>query len=631
VEKKPPITQLELLAADITPNSADKESRTATMRFYTGASVQRTDYFSGEKYNLAFSMDPAHVDLSRLNGGAPLLNAHQSYDIGDQLGVVTKAWIENGVGMADVRFSQRDGVTDVWNDVASGIVRNVSMGAAIHKLQDVTPDDADDSAMKSYLAVDWQPMEISLVPIPADGGAGFLSHQEVIPNVNKRAIAPQEKNMEENNVVDVARLTNEAITAERLRVSEIRTAVRTAQLDESLADQLVDSGTTADEARRQVLAKLAERTAVNPTRSNAEVTRDQADTRFAAVTAAMLHRHNPAQYKLDDASRQYRSMSLMEIAVEMLSSQGKNVRGLPKMEIAQLAFAGAGTTDYPSILANVANKTLRSAYQAAPQTFKPFCRMSSAADFKPVNRTQLGDAPTLELVDESGEFKYGFIPDGKETYALGTYGKIIAVSRQAIINDDLNAFTRIPELQGRAAARLESNLVWGIITGNPNMADGNALFSSPHANLAGAGTMISVASLGAARAAMRQQTGLGSTEILDLMPKFLIVPTALETIAQQYVNQTNVVYTKASDFNPFAGALQVVAEPRLDTNSALSWYLACGPDQIDTIEYAYLTGQEGVYLETRLGFEVDGMELKARLDFAAKAIDFRGFYKNPGA
>ena len=115
------------------------------------------------------------------------------------------------------------------------------------------------------------------------------------------------------------------------------------------------------------------------------------------------------------------------------------------------------------------------------------------------------------------------------------------------------------------------------------------------------------------------------------MAKYLIVPSALETTAEQYVTQTNIIYTKPSDFNPFANKLQVLAEPRLDANSTTAWYLAGDPGQIDTIEYAYLEGNEGVYLESRIGFDVDGLELKARLDFAAKAIDWRGFYKNPGA
>ena len=116
-----------------------------------------------------------------------------------------------------------------------------------------------------------------------------------------------------------------------------------------------------------------------------------------------------------------------------------------------------------------------------------------------------------------------------------------------------------------------------------------------------------------------------------MQPKYLLVPSAQETLAQQYVTQTNIIYTKSTDYNPFANLLQVLAEPRLDATSTISWYTAADPGQIDTIEYCYLEGQEGVYLENRVGFDIDGVELKARLDFAAKALDWRGFYKNPGA
>jgi phage major head subunit gpT-like protein len=329
-------------------------------------------------------------------------------------------------------------------------------------------------------------------------------------------------------------------------------------------------------------------------------------------------------------------MTLMEIGRDILKRRGIDTKGLSKAELAgaMLGMETRGgfhsTSDFANIVLNVANKTLRSAYEAAPQTFKPFARQVTAPDFKTIARVQLGDAPSLEKVNESGEFKRGTISDGKEQYSLATYGKVVAINRQVIINDDLGAFTRRPEMFGRAAADLQSDTVWGILTSNPNMGDGVALFHATHGNLAGAAAAIGVSTLGDARAAMRKQKGLNG-RFINIMGKYLIVPAALETVAEQYVTQTNIIYTKSSDYNPFANKLQVIAEPRLDAASALSWYMAADPAQIDTIEYCFLEGNEGVYLESRMGFDVDGVELKARLDFAAKAIDHRGFWKNPGA
>jgi phage major head subunit gpT-like protein len=254
-----------------------------------------------------------------------------------------------------------------------------------------------------------------------------------------------------------------------------------------------------------------------------------------------------------------------------------------------------------------------------------------ATDFKSMHRVQLGEAPQLLEVGESGEFKRGTLGESKESYKVKTYGRVVAITRQVLINDDLDAFTRIPAMYGNSIAQLESDVVWGIITANPAMADGNALFHTTHKNLAGTGAALDVLSVGAARAAMALQTGLDKKTVLNIRPAFLIVPAALELKAEQLVAQNLVPAATSSVVPQSIRTLAPISEPRLDAASATAWYLAASPNQIDTIEYAYLEGQQGAYIETRNGFDVDGVEIKCRLDFGAKAIDWRGLYKNPGA
>lgn len=170
-----------------------------------------------------------------------------------------------------------------------------------------------------------------------------------------------------------------------------------------------------------------------------------------------------------------------------------------------------------------------------PRTFSLFCRQVLATDFKSMHRVQLGEAPQLLEVGESGEFKRGTLGESKESYRVKTYGRVVAITRQTLINDDLDAFTRIPAMYGNSIAQLESDVVWGIITANPAMADGNALFHTTHKNLAGTGAALDVASVGAARAAMALQTGLDKKTVLNIRPAFLIVPAALELKAEQLV------------------------------------------------------------------------------------------------
>jgi hypothetical protein len=336
-------------------------------------------------------------------------------------------------------------------------------------------------------------------------------------------------------------------------------------------------------------------------------------------------------------------MSLLEMGRDFLEARGVRTRGLDKMRLAEMLlqgqrmgrqfeyFAGGAesTGDFPAILANVANKTLRQAYQSYPQTFKPFTRQVTAPDFKPINRVQLSDAPVLQQLNEKGEYHRANLTDSNISYQLATFGEIVALTRRVIINDDLSAFTRVPALLGVATARLESDKVWAVITANATAiftgdTTATALFAVAHSNYGASGDGLSVASLALGRQNFRLQTGPQGT-ILNLTPRYLIVPAALETTALQLVAPMNLAVTAVTAGVPdWVRSMIVVVEPRLDANSTTRWYLAADPVDIDTIEYCFLEGQEGVYFETRQGFEVDGIEMKARMDFAAAAIDYRG-------
>ena len=619
--------------ACFSPDSFRQESgaqATVDLVWTTGATVRRTDWWTGRKYDESLVVSEEAVDLSRLNAGAPLLDSHDAGSTSAVIGVVERAWIEKGNGFATVRFSERAEVAPIVADVKAGILRNISVGYAVRKYE-VTENES--SGVDVRRAVDWTPMEISVVAVPADAGAGFRAEStrfpcEMILTPKADPASLQERKMDENKPAapadkphDLDAIRAEAALAERQRVSEITTLCQRHGIAD-FADKLVSGGVTVEAARSEILEKLAVRDA-GRVKPHIETLVDETETRRAAVENAILHRARPGAVKLDEAARQYRGLSLLEIGRELCEKEGVSTRGLDKMELARRSLA---TSDFPAILANVANKTLRAGYEIAPQTFKPFCRQTSAPDFKQIQRTQIGDAPALKKVNESGEFTVGAIGEGKESYQLATYGRIIAITRQTLINDDLGAFADLPAKFGRAAAMLESDIVWGIITGNPAMGDGNALFHASHGNI-GAGA-ISVAGFDAMRVAMRKQKSLDGQPI-NLMPEFLLVPAAKETLAQQYTS-ADFVSAKSADINPFKSALTVIVEPRLDAASSDMWYAAASPGAIDTIEYCYLDGNEGVYIETRNGFEVDGMEIKARLDFAAKAIDYRGFYRSTG-
>jgi len=380
--------------------------------------------------------------------------------------------------------------------------------------------------------------------------------------------------------------------------------------------------------------------------TNVVTVQDSMQVRMAGIEQAILHRIAPAT-KIDDNGRQYRGMSLLEIGRDFLEAHGVNTRGQDRMELAgqMLHFRSGGmhgTSDFSSLFANVANKRLRNAYDENPGTYAMWARRApNAPDFKSLSVVQLSGAPDLLQTNEHGEFKYGKMTDGAESYAVLTYGRIVSLTRQAIINDDLRAFERLVTAFGFSARRLENRTVYSQLTANAALADTGLLFNSTavttaggHANLqTGAGSALQLASLTAGRTAMRLQKGMAGEE-LALAPSYLIVPAALEQTAYQL---TSNQYTPAtqSAVNEFRTggrtALEAIVEPLLDANSATAWYLAAASSQVDTVEYCYLDGAEGPVIESQIGFETDGISYKCRLDFAAKAIDFRGLAKSNGA
>ena len=677
-------------AADLLPATINPQERSIEVVWSTGARVRRQPLF-GDPFDEELSMDPKSVHLERLNAGAPLLKLHDLQALESIIGSVVPgtARIEKGLGIARVSFSERDDVEPLWDDVMAGHIRAVSIGYQVHRYEVSQVANGPDV----WRAVEWTPFEISAVPVGADPAAGFRSVEPLLPcTVNRSppstsSVISMETRMEDpvietippanpvsqqtsvpgapsptlqpvpapspvpqiENTEAAARVievpvytgpTHEetadmiarAQANERERVGTIYDLTARLGLERSMADDLVKRGTSLNDARKLILDKVADASdekRIFPHISVPIGGLDEKVTRREAAVNSLLHRYNPGMFSLSDAARDYRGMSLLELAREFLQASGTNVRGLSRDEIATRALHT--TSDFPEILANVTNKTLRQAYEAYPQTFKPFCRQVQTSDFRDITRVQMGEAPQLQKVSESGEFKRGTIGEAKERYRIETYGRVVGITRQVLINDDIDAFTRIPAMYGTAIATLESDVVWGVITANPAMGDGTTLFHNSHKNMSSTGTVLSIASIAEGRTAMAKQTGLDKKTVLNVRPTFMLVPTALELTAEQLIAQ-NLVPARSGDVVPASiRSLQPISEPRLDATSTTAWYLVANPAQIDTIEYAYLEGQQGAYIETRNGFDVDGVEIKCRLDFGAKAIDWRGLYKNAGA
>ncbi len=647
----------QVRAAQIEPSSFNAERRTVDVVFTTGAIVRRFDWIRERYFDEELIVSEEAVDLSRMKAGASVLNTHGQWDLEDVIGVVTDASIVGNEGRASVRLSERPELAGIVADIQAGIIRHISAGYSVQRMEMVPPESrTDGGTVWLYRATRWTPAEISFVPVPADAGSGTRSQpsQGGTPcEFVTRAAAhqPQEETMPQ--AIDQGGTQNQAAATEETRTAAAvqpaapaadNTAdllARTAQISElcarhgvaHMAPDLIRSGADVNKANAAILDALARNDAAAGGHRNAapriETVRDQMQVRMAGIEQAIMHRISPVQ-QLDDNGRQFRGMSLLEIGRDFLEAHNVNTRGMSRMELAErmLTHRSAGmhgTSDFASLFSNVASKRLRMAYEENPGTYRTWARRApNAPDFKAMNVVQLSGAPDLLQVNESGEFKYGTISDAGTSYGVVTYGRIVAMTRQAVINDDLRAFDRLVTAFGFASSRIENRLAYAQLTG--------ATYDASNSQ-SGGGSALSETSLGTARTMMRKIKGAQGEE-LNLTPAYLIVPAALEQTAYK-LTSSNYVPAQQSAVNEFRTggrtAVEPVVEPVLDSTSATAWFAVASSSAVDTVEYCYLDGAEGPVVETKNGWEVDGVEMKCRLDFAAKAIDNKGLHKSAGA
>jgi len=633
----------------------NEEKRTVDVTWTTGHRGRRDGWFGSYYEELEVSKKAVRMD--RLKTGAPVLFGHQSDSLDTLIGSVESAKIdeEAGEGLATLRFDDDPESERVFKKIKSGSLRAVSVGYFVHQYEELEEKQDD---LPIYRATDWEPAEISLVPVPFDPEARVRKDDNeqttcVVIKRGKTMALKVEKKVDEPTATDPIE-TKPAVTepVADVRASDPEPAAKAAipasflracekaKLDPKVIRELgeeIEKGTlSVEQAHERVIDEWAkqDRKVAGPM---IEVTTDRMAVMTEGMRNALLHRVDPKTNELDEKGRAFRGLSLVEMGREYLESVGISSKNLTRHEVAtkllsrntQIKVRGGfqGTSDFTEILANVANKTLRDAYGRAPQTFRPWTRQSFAPDFKTMKRAALGDGPALKKVTEHGEYKHGKFSEKAESYALATYGVIVPFTRQAIINDDLGAFDRVVTALGLNAAGLESDIVYAILTANAAMADGVALFYSTHGNLGTAGP-VSETTLSEMRKLGRKQTGPDGQK-LNIAYRYLIVPVKQETTAQKAIAQ--IVAATTSNVNIFAGAYQVIAEPRLDDTSENHWYAAAEPGIVDTIEYAYLEGNESVQFEEEVDFDTDGILMKARHDFGAKAIDHRGLFKNPSA
>lgn len=606
--------------ANISSESFNSEDKSIELNYYTGTQVLRGGFFE-EPYMVEFSQEKGSVVLDRVkNGTAPFLLNHIR-SVENTLGKVVKA----DETKATVKFSSRAEFQGIIKDIEDGILSGVSMGVIVLDYEDITPKNAD---MKVLRATKWELQEISLVATPADPKAQILENfveegtqkSKVVHNKKQENLQmdPDEKKKLEAKAKEAQELAaKEAKLAEKQRTEYILSATEKAGLDKSHALKAIEDDVSMDSYKDiiiDLMAKQQEETHV----STITVGATDMDKKLEGMKEVLSVRMS-GQGSLNSGNP-YNNETLHGMARETLRVSGRSAAEVAIMspEVA-VAEALATTSDFKNILVDVSNKTLQAAYEEAPKTYRRWAKRNSSKDFKAINSVRLGAIGNLQKVLESGEIPYASPKDNKETYKLNTYGLIVPLSRQAIINDDLGAFGRIATELAKAAARTENKIVYDLLQANPTLSDGVALFHADHGNLTNAKLLNSSTGLDVSATLLKKQTGLAG-EKLNLRPNFILV--GADTYYAAWRELKDVLANAQDKTNPHTG-YELIEDSELN---GVPYYV--GDKNAAPIEFAFLNGQEGVQFSQAVEFDTDGVKFKALHDFGAGAVDSRGMVKS---
>lgn len=633
--------------------------------------------YGGGKMNLPGWKFPVVVDLAGMEipDTVPLLTNHEN-KTDSRVGMISASIKNNALEITGEIVSDSKDAHDIVAQSKAGADWQLSIGADVRECELVkgsrevngqTIDGPFYHIQKSVLR------EVSVVAVGADASTkmrvtaqfNLINNKgEVMTDENKNLKATGAENAELEKderkaqpeevkakaEVDLAATAKDAavaaVKAERERVSEIQ-AICAGEFPE-IEKQAVSAGWSPEVVTKKVLETLrAERPAASvniaihskPEGGEMRKTLEAAMSLRVGVSADALEKSYGAQTV--EAGMREMDMPLKQLMVECMKLDGIPCsRGFDN-ETIRAAFS---SVSLPGILSNVANKKLLQSYEAQPVIATKLCSTGDLNDFKETERFRLTDVGDLLPVAADGEIKDGGLLEEAATNRLETYGKKFCLTRKMIINDDLNAFMKVPVAMGNRAARLIDQLFFSRLLQNPAQNDGKALFHNSHRNiLTGASSALSADSLKKAVQLYLDQVDADGQPI-SVEPRYLLVPTALKHLAIELTRGATLVMSGGAEntvrpaINVLADEnLQVVSSPYLgnaayDGSSQTAWYLFGDPRTVDTFELGFLKGKRTPTIERgETDFNTLGMWFRVYFDIGVREQDFRGMVKANGA
>ncbi len=443
--------------------------------------------------------------------------------------------------------------------------------------------------------------------------------------------------------------TQDILTAERERVLEIEAACADLpNLDQEKVGMIrckaIEDGTPVSDVSGQLLHLLrASRATAPPIHSgHAPDTGAQGSSGPAILEAALLVRSGfgkLAEEQLGDrvmeSSRSLDGASFVDLCRAGLQSEGKSI---PTSSRNEMIRAAVSTYALPTALGNAMNRIMEKTYMDSPATWRSFCSVRSANDFKDHTSIRPSFTHPLEEVGADGELKHGGLKEATFPWSISTFGRMLTIPRQDIINDDLGFLDEVSPMMAKASLRKLADLVFSTLLAAPS-----SYFDASLGNL---GTdAMGVPGLGAAIAAVRNQKDAESNN-LDITPATLLVSPDKESDAKIALdseftervaeNTAGAVDEVRGTGNPQRQAVKLEVEPRLSNTTKFptadsdDWYLFGRAEDVPMI-VGFLDGQQAPTTEFfGLDHKVNSLAVSFRVyhDFGVALGDYRASYKS---
>ncbi|KAB8126944.1 hypothetical protein F9U64_19020 [Gracilibacillus oryzae] len=414
---------------------------------------------------------------------------------------------------------------------------------------------------------------------------------------------------------------------ERQRTADITNLCRHFDLE---PDEYIKDGKSVEDVRAAIIEKQMK----NGRPSSVGIIQDEGDKFRDAARDGLALRIGLDIEKPAEGAKDLRGLSLKEMAKETLRLEGiPNAARLSDDEILRQYLTP--TSLFTGIMDQTARTVFEKAYTDAETTYQLWTKRGTLKDFRPTKTYQVGTAGELLEVPQNGELKHDMVnaEEGPQRQLL-TFGRQFSMSRQAFINDDVDFISTIPALYAQSARLGINRLVYQLLAKNPAIWDGKTLFHTEHNNIAAVSSVPTVEALSDMRIKMRNQKAAGGQVKLNIPSKFMIVPTALETKAGQFIgSNVDPDQTNPNIKNPFFNSLQIVSDAELDDatgNGAKEWYITAdklrSPIQVDFLN--------GVDMPTivmkqppagQLGYMWD-----IYIDYGVTIVDYKTVVKNNG-